>query len=130
MVGKADVCRHTVSAKGDTISRDVPYRYTSRDLIVVGAYQNARGEQIVGLEIKESMRPCDYFMDEQVLNHWFVVGPSPKYLGEEMDLVDAGDYDGDGLSELLFWTSGDDVDAYVLMYDDFSKQARFYWNYH
>lgn len=129
-VGRANTCRHTVSATGDTTEHSVPYRYTARDLVVVGAYRNVRGEEIVGLEIRESIRPCDYFMDDQVLNHWFLMGASPKYLGNELDLVDAGDYDGDGRSELLFWTTGNDVDGYVLMYDDFSKQAEFFWSYH
>lgn len=129
-VGRADQCRHTVSAKGDSTERNVPYPYSGRDLVVIAAYRNARGEEIVGMELRESIRPCDYFMDDQVLNHWFLLGHTPKYLGNQMDLIDAGDYDGDGRSELLFWTTGDDVDEYVLMYDDFSKRAEFYWNYH
>ena len=129
-VGQADVRRQMVSAKGDTTHRDVPYRYSARDLVAIGAYRNARGEEVVGLEIKESIRPCDGWMDDQLLNHWFLMSASPKYLGAEMDLLDAGDYDGDGRSELLFWKSGDDVDKYVLMYDDFSRKAEFYWNYH
>ena len=129
-VGKADVCRKTVSAKGDTTEHDVPYRYSTHDLVVVGAYRNARGEEIVGLEFRNSIRPCDGFMDPQLLNHWFLSSASPKYLGPEMDLVDAGDYDGDGRSELLFWQSGDDVDKYVLMYDDFARTVEFFWNYH
>jgi hypothetical protein len=47
-----------------------------------------------------------------------------------MDLLDAGDYDGDGRSEVLFWSSGEDVDGYVLMYDGFTKSAEFKWSYH
>jgi hypothetical protein len=130
VVGKAYSCRHTISATGDSSEHDVAYRYAARDLVVVAAYRNARGREIVGVELKASVRPCDGFMDPQLLNHWFSMAEPPKHLGDEMDLLDAGDYDGDGRSELLFWTSGDDVDKYVLMYDDFSKQAAFYWNYH
>ncbi|HEY2378281.1 MAG TPA: hypothetical protein VGH98_20050 [Gemmatimonadaceae bacterium] len=130
IVGKAYTCRYTVSAKGDSSEHNIVYRYTARDLVVVSAYRNSRGREIVGLRLRGGVEPCDGWMDPQLLNHWFLVGATPRPLGDEMDLVDAGDYDGDGKSELLFWRAGDDVDAYVLIYDDFSKQVEFYWNYH
>ena len=131
VVGDATVCRKRKEpGRTDSTEHDVAYPYTARDLVVIAAYRNVRGREIVGLEISESIRPCDYFMDPQVLGHWFLVGATPTLLGDNMDLVDAGDYDGDGKSELLFWTSGDDRDSYVLMYDDFAKRSEFYWNYH
>lgn len=129
-VGKATNCRHTVSARGDSSEHEVVYRYTARDLVAVAAYRNNGGREIVSLRLRDGIRPCDYWMDPQMLDHWFLVATVPKSLGDEMDLVDAGDYDGDGKSELLFWATGDDVDEYILMYDDFAKQAEFYWNYH
>ena len=46
-----------------------------------------------------------------------------------MELIDAGDYDNDGKSELLFWYSGYNRDGYILIYDDFRKSAEYIWGY-
>jgi hypothetical protein len=45
-------------------------------------------------------------------------------------LVDAGDYDGDLKSELVFFVSGYNEDGYVLFYDDFKKKVVYTWHYH
>ena len=45
-------------------------------------------------------------------------------------LVDAGDYDLDGHSELIFAISRYDLGGYVLAYDDFRKRAEFRFGYH
>lgn len=45
-------------------------------------------------------------------------------------LVDAGDYDGDGKSEILFWFERYNRDGYVLFYDKCSKFDEFTWPYH
>jgi len=45
-------------------------------------------------------------------------------------LLDVGDYDKDGKSEVLFWSSGYNEDGYVLYYDDFRKKVPFKWHYH
>ena len=47
-----------------------------------------------------------------------------------MWLVDAGDYDNDGKSEVLFSIAGYDRGGYELFYDDFQKHASFEFGYH
>lgn len=47
-----------------------------------------------------------------------------------MSLVDAGDYDNDGKSEVVFSIAGDNLGGYVLFYDDFTKHATFEFSYH
>jgi hypothetical protein len=59
-----------------------------------------------------------------------LVGDDTRYLGQDLTLVDAGDYDGDGASELLFWYSGYDEDGYTLVYDGGRKSVDYHWNYH
>jgi hypothetical protein len=50
--------------------------------------------------------------------------------GNELLLIDAGDYDGNGRSELVFRKSSYDYDGYVIYFDDFAKSAEFGWTYH
>ncbi len=47
----------------------------------------------------------------------------PAFLGEGLWLVDAGDYDGDGRSEVIFWFSGYNRDGYVLFTDDWTNRV-------
>jgi hypothetical protein len=130
IVGVAYVCRKQAIAKGSA-GHDVSFRYTARDLVVRSAYRNARGRQIIALALRSSLEGCDaYGLDPQYQNHWFSMDSVPKHLGDGLDLLDAGDYDGDGHSELIFWMSGEDLDGYVLVYDDLSKRVEFSWNYH
>ena len=58
------------------------------------------------------------------------------YLGNDWELVDAGDYGGDGESDVIFYVAeGDsdfevDTEGYVLFYDDFRRNVRFVWENH
>jgi hypothetical protein len=62
---------------------------------------------------------------------WFLdKGNGPKFIGSDMQFVDAGDYDGDGWSEIVFHRYGYDHDAYVLLFDHLSKQIEFGWINH
>jgi hypothetical protein len=45
-------------------------------------------------------------------------------------LVDAGDYDGDGKSEVVFFLSGYNEDGYAMFYDSFQKSVMWTWSYH
>jgi hypothetical protein len=47
-----------------------------------------------------------------------------------LTLVDAGDYDGDGQSEVVFFVSGYNEDGYALFYDSFRKNVVYTWVYH
>jgi hypothetical protein len=55
---------------------------------------------------------------------------SARFLGAGMWLVDAGDYDNDGKSEVLFSIDQYNRGGYILFYDDFKKQAVFEFSYH
>ncbi len=64
---------------------------------------------------------------------WFFVssGGEVRRIGSFMELLDAGDYDNDGLSEVIFFLSqGENTDGFVLYYDTFKKSVNFSWHYH
>jgi len=45
-------------------------------------------------------------------------------------LVDAGDYDNNGQSELLFWSSRYNGDGYILFSNNCAQMSAFLWGYH
>ena len=53
------------------------------------------------------------------------------WLGARMTLVDAGDYDADGHSELVFFiTDEHNHEGYVLVPADFHRPVKFEWSHH
>jgi hypothetical protein len=65
-------------------------------------------------------------------SQWFVINPENHIdlLGQDMWLVDAGDYDNDGESEVIFAIDGYNKGGYELFYDDFKKHVEFEFSYH
>lgn len=51
--------------------------------------------------------------------------PSSPWL--QLDLLDAGDYDRDGKSEVLFWITSETHDGYALFSEGFGRVSVFYW---
>jgi hypothetical protein len=65
--------------------------------------------------------PIDTFVDQ-----WFFVAPDHivRRIGGFGELLDAGDYDNDGRSELIFFSMrSENSDAYDLVYDSFRKKV-------
>ena len=75
---------------------------------------------------------CDGPLGEAFVAQWFVIDPGKeiKFLGKGMRLVDAGDYDNDGKSEVVFSIEGYDRGGYRIFYDDFKRNATFEFGYH
>lgn len=110
--------------------RSVRFDYGARDLKVVRAYRNRNGRTIVAIELDERRYGCDGPPGDDWATHWFLLNDAPRLLGVGLDLVDAGDYDGDGASELLFWHSGYNEDGYTLFAKSFSQRTDRWWSYH
>lgn len=62
----------------------------------------------------------------------FAISPEGRvrYLGEGLKLVDAGDFDGNGQSELIYAIQRGNSGGYELYSNDFAEQATFAFNYH
>ncbi|MGA9069012.1 MAG: hypothetical protein WB424_02080 [Terracidiphilus sp.] len=82
--------------------------------------------------VEAQSRYCDGGAISEFSSRWFVINPERqvKYLGSSMWLVDAGDYDNDGKSEVVFSIDDYDRGGYKLFYDDFSRSAIFEFGYH
>ncbi len=108
----------------------VPFTYTSKDLEVIAGFRDRRRRQLISVRLKPRADACDYPSDLTWDSQTFLVAAQSTYLGQGLTFVDAGDYDANGKSKLLFWFNGYNHDGYVLFSSDFAKEAEYLWNYH
>jgi hypothetical protein len=82
--------------------------------------------------VEAQSRYCDGGAIREFSSRWFVVTPEQqvRFIGSNMWLVDAGDYDNDGKSELVFSIDDYNRGGYKLFYDDFNKRVDFEFGYH
>jgi hypothetical protein len=123
----ADNC---ASAESD--ARPTPYR--DSDIQLVGTYASNASWRIATLSLKNyrcdgpgNGGPQDPFEWQE-----FAISPNGviTHIGTGLRLVDAGDYDNDGRSELIFAKSEYNEDGYALYYADFAHRAEFTFHYH
>ena len=109
-----------------------PWKYGDEDIKIRSTYSSSNGWSLVQLTLDGWA--CDGPQEDgsPFLDQWFAMRSTGEslYLGEFGRLVDAGDYDNDGKSEVLFDVGGYNSDGYRLFYADFSKSAEFMFNYH
>ena len=112
------------------VTRENPaFRFSDRNVGVAAAYRAHSGRMIVALRLDPKQNHDDGPPDEQWSIHWFVMDDEPRFLDRDLALIDAGDYDGDGYSELIFAKSGYNYDGYVLYDDDLRHPVEFGWSY-
>jgi hypothetical protein len=114
----------------DSVER--PWRYRDSDIRITKAYSSTDHWAVAETTLHEYR--CDGLLDDGSAFdvHWFVIGPGGaiRTLGAGMWLVDSGDYDGDGRSELLFSIDGYNLGGYRLYYDELKKSVEFAFHYH
>jgi len=118
-------------SKGRQQQVPIPYVYGPKDLEIYRSYRSSNGKVLISIGLNTKANTCDGVVGSEWANHWFLVSNSEvDFLGSGMDLVDAGDYDGDGKTELLFWHSGYNDDGYILVYNDLRQKVEYKWGYH
>jgi len=107
-----------------------PWPYQDSDIKITKTYSSNKGWAIAQLRLGESR--CDYTDDDAFYDQWFAISPGKEvvFLDKGMWLVDAGDYDNDGKSELVFAINRENRGGYELFYDNFKKHSIFEFGYH
>ena len=109
-----------------------PWAYQDNDIKTGKTYSSKENWSLAELQL--TGWACDGLMDADgpFIDHWYAIAPTGKImnLGSGMTLLDAGDYDGDGKSEVLFALDGYDLGGYRLFYDNLTKSAEFVFSYH
>jgi hypothetical protein len=109
-----------------------PFSYKDQDLRFTKSYSSKTGWTVVRLHLEGAVDCEDTEAGFEIPDRWFLVDRKGmvRYLESGMILVDAGDYDGDGKSELLFSLNDYNRGGYRIYYDDFNKSADFKFGYH
>lgn len=108
-----------------------PFPYDNDQVKIVKTYASSAGSYIARLHL-EAVDCQDTEAGFSIDDPWFSVDTNKvvKYLDSGMWLVDSGDYDNDGKSELIFSISRDNEGGYEIWYDNLQKHATFNFNYH
>jgi hypothetical protein len=118
-------CRYSSDVKG------IPYRFKPEDLKLFRSYRSNTGNELVSIGLDEAKYDCDGLQDSTWSQHLFLIGGDEiDFIGNQIELVDSGDYDGDGVTDFLFWHSGYNEDGYVLIFDDLRQKVEYTWKYH
>jgi hypothetical protein len=117
--------------EGPMVNRYEYFDFQPEDIVFYQSYQSITGKKIISIGLNTEKYNCDGPVPSEWSNHWFLLDKGKiDFLGREMTLIDAGDYDNDGQSELLFWSSSYNKDGYVLMYNSFREMRQYVWGYH
>jgi hypothetical protein len=122
--GKAFLCKDPHSDSG------VGFPYQAGDISPSKAYRSKAGAYLITLALKERSDACAHLQGNGWNTQTFLVSGGVSYVGEDIELVDAGDYDGDGVSELVFWHSGHGQDGYIMVEPASGRHWDYLWAYH
>lgn len=107
----------------------VRFQYDAKDVRPLKSYRNHKGWHLLTLAFKPRKDACGN-PDDGWNTQTFLIDGKTTYVGANVTLVDAGDYDADGTSDLLFWYSGYNKDGYILLSPSIGGRSEYLWNYH
>ncbi|WP_413942679.1 hypothetical protein [Bdellovibrio sp. HCB-162] len=119
-----------VSKCKDEDSTFTPWKYKDEDIKVYKRYMANSNWKLIALHLTDNK--CDGPPEEAYNQSWYAVSPSGEvtFLDSGLALVDAGDYDRDGKSEVIFQVSRYNRGGYILFYDKFKQREENIFGYH
>jgi hypothetical protein len=109
-----------------------PWNYRDEDIKISKAYSSKNDWSLIELNLAGNACDGEQGSEDEYHGQWYVTEPSGavRFLASDMWLVDAGDYDKDGKSEVLFAINKDNTGGYRLFYRSFTKSAEFAFHHH
>lgn len=109
------------------------WRFPDSALQFRSTYASNKGSYLV--EVDLAAGDCGYVDDpnDPLASPWFFVTANgePRRIGAFMTVLDAGDYDNDGRSEVIFMIEQpEDTEGFVLFDADMQMRASLLWTYH
>lgn len=109
------------------------WKFPDSALTFPAAYASNKQAYLVEADLNAG--DCGYVDDPNnpLSGPWFFVTSdgTVRHIGSFMSLLDAGDYDNDGQSEVIFFMSQpEDTDGFVLYDASFRTRVTFTWTYH
>lgn len=118
-------CHELISAYRKATKGNTSH-FSDKQILVRGCYKSRHNDELISLAVPSSEVKGDFDYVQ-----WFhIQGNKANFLGSSLEFIDAGDYDNDGHSEIVFHKPAYNYDAYVLFYDNLQKQLEFGWSYH
>ena len=111
--------------KGDL---GVPFDYAPRDVAVNTAIRDRRGRYLVRIHIEQRGRACAGITN-RFGAYWFAIDSVAAYLAQWTDWMSAGDFDGDGRSEIAFF-GADNEPGYLLLLGDLRTRVNLHVHMH
>jgi len=107
-----------------------PTKIRERDLLVTHDIVFPGNRRLIAVSLKRQLTECGSEIGGVEQPRWFVLEPSPRFIGASLTHVATADLDADGKPEHVFWFSGYNEDGYILFKSDFKQPLRFTWKYH
>jgi hypothetical protein len=117
----------------ENIVRKTAYR--DDQIVTIDAYTSEKGWYLIHLTLRNYNcdGPADdpYTGNTPFTDQWLAVSPADQisFLEASMSLVDAGDYDKSGSSDLVFSIDRYNQGGYVMYYNAFAQHVDFAFNY-
>jgi hypothetical protein len=126
---------HVGRCKGEKIAEH-DWKFPDSALTLPAAYSSSKNAFLVAVHLNAGDcgwggRPDDPL--DSFVHQWFFVAAdrSVRRIGGFGEFLDAGDYDNDGSSEVIFFSArSENSDAYDLLYDNFQKKVDLEIGYH
>jgi len=115
----------------DWPSKELP-EYGIHDMRVFQCWRSRSGKRVIGIRFNEGVQIDNGYDYPATQVYWFATAKDGgfRYLGADMFLLDFGDFDNDGKSEVIFKVTRYNRDGYVLFWNDFGESVSFIWGYH
>ena len=123
---------HVSLCKDEEIIRK-KWNYPDSAIRILATYGSNKGSLLIETDLNDG--GCTYVDDPNDPGSapWFLVTQDGQIrrIGSFMTLLDAGDYDNDGMSELIFqYNRPEDIDGFLLFDAKLHKRAEILWTYH